>query len=317
MDDPEITPLDTISAAVNTVVRRVAPAVVGVHRPRSRGRGRSEEGGGSGAIFAPDGYLLTNSHVVHEAPRLTIRLPDGTEHAGELVGEDPDSDLAVVRIPGDGLPALEMGDSAQLQQGQFVLAIGNPFGLQATVTTGVVSALGRSLRSTTGRLIDDIVQTDAALNPGNSGGPLVDSQGRMVGINTAIIQYAQGICFAIPVNTAKWVVGELLRYGRVHRAYLGIAGQVVVLEAAGPALDGQQKSGVIVSGVAPRGPARRAGLRPGDVLVALDGTPVLSVDDLHRLLKGEMAGKTITLSVLRDGSMLRVAVVPAAEAPAE
>ena len=315
MVSSDTTPLDSFSAAVAAVVRQVSPAVVGVHRPRRRGRNPSPEGGGSGAIFAPDGYLLTNSHVVHDAPRLAVRMLDGTEHAGELVGEDPDTDLAVVRIAADGLPALEMGDSAQLQQGQFVLAIGDPFGLQATVTTGVVSAVGRSLRSTTGRLIDDMVQTDAALNPGNSGGPLVDSHGRLVGINTAIIQHAQGICFAIPVNTAKWVVGELLRYGQVHRAYLGIAGQMVELQAAARGRDPEQKSGVLVSAVAPQGPAHQAGLRPGDVVVGLDDSPVRSVDDMHRLLTGEVAGKSVTLTVIRDGRTAQVAIVPAAESP--
>ncbi|MBI2873147.1 MAG: trypsin-like peptidase domain-containing protein [Chloroflexi bacterium] len=308
--------LDGFSQAISAVARLVSPAVVSIRVHGSRGRGGpGTEGAGSGVLIAPDGYLLTNSHVVQGADHLHVILADARESDAELVGEDSDTDLAVLRLPLSGLPAAKLGDSDGLQPGQLVIAIGNPFGLQTTVTMGVVSALGRSLRSRTGRLIDNIIQTDAALNPGNSGGPLVDTRSDVVGINTAIIQYAQGICFAIPVNTAKWVTGELIRQGRVYRGYLGIAAQSMEFGESLRALGLSQGSGVLVTNVAPGGPAARGGLRPRDVIVALMEKTVATTDDLHRLLTGDTIGQSLPLDVVREGVLLRATVVPAADLP--
>jgi Trypsin-like serine proteases, typically periplasmic, contain C-terminal PDZ domain len=261
--------LDAYSQAVMTVAKRLSPAVVSI-KTTQEVKARTPRGivpfdttgSGSGVVITPDGYILTNSHVVHNTKGLEVSLSDGRSFPAQVVGEDPDTDLAVIRIPVSNLLAAELGDSAKLRVGQLVIAIGNPFGFQATVTAGVVSATGRSMRSQTGRLIENIVQTDAALNPGNSGGPLVDSHGRVVGINTAIIQYAQGICFAIPINTARWVAGLLIKDGRIRRAYLGIVGQNKPLnrfELRQYSLSNE--SGVEVHQVVKDSPAEKAGVR--------------------------------------------------------
>jgi len=306
--------LDAYSQAVMSVAERVSPAVVSVraaHQMQVRTpRGPSErevEGAGSGFIFAPDGYVLTNSHVVEGARKIELTLADGASYDAELVGQDPATDLAVLRFTPPGpVPAVELGDSARLKRGQLVIAIGNPLGFQATVTAGIVSALGRSLRSKSGRLIEDIVQTDAALNPGNSGGPLVDSRGRVVGVNTAIIQGAQGICFAVPINTARWVAGLLLKDGRVRRAFVGISGQVRPLPErlraarhAGSATPSGPTAVEVVS-VSPGSPADRAGLRTGDLIIAADDRVIASVDDLQRLLARAPLDAELTVKFYRS-----------------
>ena len=302
-------------------VEAVRPAVVSIRTRRREGDGRRRggspgEGDGSGSIITPDGYVLTNSHVVHDSPQVEVVLADGATLTGEVVGEDPDTDLALVRLATGGLPAVTLGDSDNLKVGQLVIAVGNPFGLQATVTAGVVSALGRSLRSRTGRLIESVVQTDASLNPGNSGGPLVDFRGQVVGVNTAIIQHAQGICFAIPANTARWVVSALLQEGRVRRGYLGIAGQNVPVDPrVARNLGLAEAAGVLISGVAAGSPAARAGLRPEDVVVSLDGQPTPSIDHIHRILTEDSVGKEMALHLLRQGQSLQVAVRPQEAAP--
>jgi S1-C subfamily serine protease len=314
----EVEALDAYSRTVVRAVERVGPAVVSVGLARRapaslQRRGWPElRGAGSGAIITPDGYILTNSHVVRGADRIAVRLPDGRELQARLVGADPHTDLAVIAVPETGLPAVEFGDSSRLRPGQLVVAIGNPLGFQATVTTGVVSALGRTLRTETGRLIENVIQTDAPLNPGNSGGPLVDFRGRVVGINTAVIAGSQGICFAIPANTAAQVAAQLIRHGRVRRAYLGISAQPhrldrrVVLRHRLPA-----ETAVRVVEVLPGTPAAAGGIRPGDVLVGLDGQPVTSADDLQRVLGTEQAiGRPLRVAVLRGVEPLELTVVP-------
>ncbi len=309
--------LDAYSLAVVTVAEKVGPAVVNisaVHRGTARTpRGLvpfEAPGAGSGVIIAPDGYILTNSHVVHGAARLEVTLADGRSFPARLVGEDPATDLAVISVDVTGLPIAQLGDSDRLRVGQLVIAIGNPFGFQATVTAGVVSALGRSLRSQSGRLIENMIQTDTALNPGNSGGPLVDSRGRVVGVNTAIISGAQGICFAIPVNTARWVTGMLIKEGRVRRAYLGIAGEPRPLHLRVLRQQGlTQTTAIGVLQVVPSSPAERAGLKPGDLIVALDGTPMSSVDDVHRFLTHAPIGASVRVGVLRGGQRLELPAV--------
>ena len=302
--------LDAYSRAVIGVVEAVSPAVVRLD-VRSAERGR-QGGSGSGVIVSPDGLVLTNSHVVGGASRIRATTADGQSLTAQVVGDDPDTDLALVRANESvTLPCAPLGDSRRLKRGQLVIAIGNPLGFESTVTAGVVSALGRSLRARTGRLIDDLIQTDAALNPGNSGGPLVSSHGEVVGINTAIITGAQGICFAIAANTAKFVLGELVRHGRVRRGYIGISAAQTRLprrirHVAGVA----QESAVVVSGVEPASPADRAGLVAGDVLLALDGQAVTGADDLIRLLTGEKIGRGIEIEVLRDGVRKRLALTP-------
>jgi S1-C subfamily serine protease len=256
-------------------------------------------------IITPDGYVLTNDHVVRGAPRLEAILSDGTGIEAKIVGEDPDTDLALLRLARGGLPAATLGESQRLRVGQLVVAIGNPLGLQATVTAGVISALRRTLRGMSGRLIEDVIQTDAALNPGNSGGALVDSAGRVIGITTATIGGAQGICFAVPIDTAMWVVPELLREGRVVRGYLGLAGQTQPFDRRlGRRLGLAVPAGVLVAGVADGGPAATAGLRQGDLILAIDGEPTPSVDAVHRLLGRHAIGRTLSLRVLREGKLM-------------
>lgn len=311
-DDREA--LDAYSAAVVAAVETVGPAVVSVGLARRapepwRRRGLPEvRGAGSGVLIAPDGYILTNSHVVQGADRIEIRLPDGREMIAEPVGDDPHTDLAVIRVPATGLPSAQLGDSSALRVGQLVIAIGNPLGFQATVTTGVVSALGRTLRAQTGRLIENVIQTDAALNPGSSGGPLVDFRGRVVGINTAIILGSQGICFAIPSNTARWVAGQLIRDGRVRRSYLGVTGQAVRLP---PGVGGPVPTAAVrVVDVQPGTAADAAGLRPGDVILRAGQTPTGSADDLQRVLGRHPVGHPLELEILRDGRRLTVVAYP-------
>ncbi|MDQ7844186.1 MAG: trypsin-like peptidase domain-containing protein [Armatimonadota bacterium] len=309
--------LDAYSRAVVQAVERVGPAVVSVAvaRPapeRFRRRGLDElRGAGSGVIITPDGYVLTNSHVVAGSERIELRLQDGRVLEAETVGDDPHTDLAVVRLRESGLPCAELGDSARLRVGQLVVAIGNPLGFQATVTTGVVSALGRSLRAQSGRLIENVIQTDAPLNPGNSGGPLVDFRGRVVGINTAVIVGSQGICFAIPVNTAKWVTAQLIRDGRVRRAYLGISGQLVPVDRRlRVELGLAAATGVRVVEVQPGTAATRAGIAPGDVIVRVGESPVASPDDLQRVLGRHPVGEPLTVEVLRGAELFRLRTQP-------
>ena len=306
--------LDSYSQAVIDVVDRVGPAVVRlVVRNGDPARpGQSRGGSGSGVIVAPDGLILTNSHVAGAASRIEVTTADGQDLHARLVGDDPDTDLALIRIDEPAtLPSARLGDSKRLKRGQLVIAIGNPLGFESTVTTGVVSALGRSLRSRNGRLIDDVIQTDAALNPGNSGGPLVSSRGEVVGINTAVIMGAQGICFAVAANTASFVLGELVRHGRVRRAFIGIAAQQTAIpplrrRAAGLAQD----RAVMISTVEPDSAAERAGLRSGDIIVALDGVTIAGADDLVRALTGDKIGRSVAFDVLRGTERLTVAAVP-------
>jgi S1-C subfamily serine protease len=307
--------LDAYSRAVISAADRVGPTVVSVAvRRREERRGRAARdlpAHGSGFVFTPDGFILTNSHVVHGATHHEAVLADGRRVRAELVGDDPDTDVAVLRIEPAGLAVAELGDSATVRVGQLVIAIGHPLGFQSTVTAGVVSALGRSFRSVTGRLIDDVLQTDAALNPGNSGGPLVDSRGRVVGVNTAVIMPAQGICFAVGINTAAFVAGQLIRHGKIRRGRIGVAGQnVPLLRLAQRAHGLDARSGVLVTGVEAGSPAARAGLVVGDILVGFDGRPVSGIDDLHRLLASDRIGTVGTLELLRGAEKLAVPIVP-------
>ncbi len=306
--------LDAYSRSVIDVVETVSPAVVRLDvRPAEQGRARSRQGGtGSGVIVSPDGLVLTNSHVVGGAARIRATTAEGQNLTAQVVGDDPDTDLALVRVNESlTLPFAPLGDSRRLKRGQLVIAIGNPLGFESTVTAGVVSALGRSLRASSGRLIDDLIQTDAALNPGNSGGPLVSSHGEVVGINTAIIAGAQGICFAVAANTAKLVLGEFLRHGRVRRGYIGISAQQTRLpRRLRHQAEVTQDSAVVVANIEPSSPAARAGLIAGDVLLAVDGQPVTGADDLIRLLTGETIGRPVDLDVLRDGTRRRLVLTP-------
>jgi S1-C subfamily serine protease len=313
--------LDAYSRAVTGAVERISPSVVNIEVHQSTARTRSGEprerrGGGSGFVFTPDGLILTNSHVVHDARRIAVTLADGRHMPASAIGDDPASDLAVIRIDQaridePGLTAAALGDSQLLRVGQLVVAIGNPYGFQSTVTAGVVSALGRSLRSYSGRLIDDVIQTDAALNPGNSGGPLVDSVGRVVGVNTATILPAQGICFAIGINTAKFVASRLLRDGRIRRSYIGVSAQTVPIHRRVVRFyDLPKEKGVVALSIEGKSPAQRAGVREGDVIVALEGHPVAGVDDLHRVLTEVRVGVSCSLTVLRRTEKLELRIVP-------
>jgi S1-C subfamily serine protease len=306
--------LDGYSRAVIDVVDRVGPAVVrlavqtGPAGTATRGRG----GTGSGVVLSPDGLILTNSHVAGSASRIEVTAADGQDLHARLVGDDPDTDLALIRVDEPvTLPAATLGDSGLLRRGQLVIAIGNPLGFESTVTTGVVSALGRSLRSRNGRLIDDVIQTDAALNPGNSGGPLVSSRGEVVGINTAVIMGAQGICFAVAANTASFVLGELVRHGRVRRAFIGIAAQQTAIPPRRQrTFDLTQQSAVMIGTVEPDSAAARAGLKQNDIVIAIDDETIAGADDLVRALTGEKIGKDVALDVLRGTERLTVSIVP-------
>jgi S1-C subfamily serine protease len=316
--------LDAYSRAVIDVVDRIGPAVVGLRVHNGSANGRPNGGTGSGVIVAPDGLILTNSHVAGAAgaagaggtagavTRIEVTTPEGQQLTARLVGDDPDTDLALIRIVEPvTLPAAPLGDSKKLKRGQLAIAIGNPLGFESTVTTGVVSALGRSLRSRTGRLIDDVIQTDAALNPGNSGGPLVSSRGEVVGINTAVIMGAQGICFAVAANTASFVLGELVRHGRVRRAFIGIAAQHAAISRRRRYFTGvTQDSAVMVGTVEPDSPAARAGVKVGDILLGIDGTSIAGADDLVRALTGETIGRDVALEVLRGTERLMLKLTP-------
>jgi S1-C subfamily serine protease len=298
--------LDAYSEAVIRVADRVGPAVVRVERAGSRG------GVGSGVVISPDGLVLTNSHVVEGARELRLTDPEGRSMEARLLGEDPDTDLAVLRAgAARNLASAAIGDSKRLRRGQLVVAIGNPLGFESTVTAGVISALGRSIRARTGRLIEDVIQTDAALNPGNSGGPLVSSRGEVIGINTAIILGAQGICFAVASNTAQFVLGELIRHGRVRRGHIGVSGQTVaVSRRIARAAEIDNAFGAMVTAAEPDGPAAAAGLMAYDIIVRLDGEIVTGVDDLIRLLNGERIGRPLAVEALRRGRLNKFQLVP-------
>lgn len=313
--------LDAYSQAVVSAAERVSPSVAKIEITQTAGRARNGEprerhGGGSGFVFTPDGLVLTNSHVVHDASRIQVSLPDGRQFPAHLIGDDPATDLAVVRLDridsdASNLTAVTFGDSQTLRVGQLAIAIGNPYGFQYTVTAGVVSALGRSLRSYSGRMIDDVIQTDASLNPGNSGGPLVSSNGRVIGVNTATIMGAQGLCFAIGINTAKFVASRLLHQGRIRRAYIGVEAQTVPLHRRIVRFyDLPKETGVIVLAAENGSPAQKAGLREGDVIVAFGGQPVAGVDDLHRLLTDTQVGVSSSITVLRRTERLDLEIVP-------
>lgn len=306
--------LDEYSRAVVSAADRVAPSVVNIDiKQRVGARNPREIGGsGSGFVIAPDGFILTNSHVVHDATEIRVNLPGGREYSARLVGDDPDTDLAVIRIDAPRLVSARLADSENLRVGQLVIAIGNPLGFQASVTAGVISALGRSMHSQSGRLIDNIIQTDAALNPGNSGGPLVSSAGEVIGVNTAMIRPAQGICFAIASNTARLVAGWLIRDGRIRRSYIGVAGQNVPLHRRIVRFYNlPRETGVLVVSVEKDSPAERAGLREGDLIVAFNEQPISSIHDLHKMLLAEQIGVTAKLSIIRQSEKLELSILPA------
>ena len=300
--DPASALLDAYSQAVIRVVERVAPSVINVRRGRS---------GGSGVIVTPDGYALTNAHVVDATREVGVAMHSGAELHADVVGSDPATDLAVIRVNGSGLPAAELSDSDTLRVGQLVIAIGDPLGFHSTVTTGVVSATGRSLRANDGRMIENVIQTDAALNPGNSGGPLVDTHAKIIGINTAIIPMAQGICFAIPATTARLVAGMLIRDGRVRRAYLGIGGAPTPIgRSLASELGLASSGGIRVLEVVAPSPAERAGLRAGDILVSLDGTPLITLSELQRVLSADRIGRAADLAYVRAGELRHTTITP-------
>lgn len=299
--------LDAYSHSVSGAAAAAHPAVVHIEV-----RGNDAPGGsGSGFFISPDGYLLTNSHVVHGARELKVFLADGRKLSADLIGDDPDTDLAVLRVSADEISFLKLADSDAVRPGQIAIAIGSPMGFQQTVTAGIVSGLGRSLRGASGRLIDNIIQTDAALNPGNSGGPLVNTRGEVIGVNTAIIRPAQGICFAIASNTARWVLGWLIKDGRIRRSFIGLAGQnVPLLRKLARHHRLAQETGVLVVGLEANSPATRAGLVEGDILLALDGAPTPTVDALHKLLTADRIGERAIVTFLRGVELRRHAMIP-------
>lgn len=311
--------LDAYSRAVITAAETVSPSVVYIeiqktatsqrgNRSRRQDDGR---GSGSGFIFTPDGFILTNSHVVHGVEKIDVTVSDGRKYSAELIGDDPDTDLAVIRINAPNLAPAKLGDAQRIRVGQLVVAIGNPYGFQYSVTAGVVSALGRSLRAQSGRLMDDVIQTDAALNPGNSGGPLVNNRGEVVGVNTAMILPAQGICFATSIDTAKFVASRLIRYGKVSRSYIGIAGQNVPLPRRIVRFYKLAvESGILVVSYEGESPAKRAGVLEGDIIVGFDEHAIAGIDDLHRLLSEDRIGHKSSLVVIRGTEKLSLEVVP-------
>jgi S1-C subfamily serine protease len=316
--DEDATLLDAYSQTVVRVAQRVSSAVahLKIQKPQQQGQrnqppNQQGAGTGSGFLISSDGYMVTNSHVVNGATQIEASLPDGRSFNARIVGDDPATDIAVVKIDGDNLASVGFGASDRLQVGQIAIAIGNPYGFQYSVTAGVVSALGRTLRSQNGRLIDDVIQTDAALNPGNSGGPLIDSHGRVIGVNTAVILPAQGICFAVASNLAQFVVGKLILEGRVRRGYLGIGAQSVPLPAKWlNALELPSKGGIQIQSVESGSPAEKAGIIAGDIIVQFEGKPIDSIDDLHKGLDEKTIGREVALWVLRNGNLQRVAATP-------
>jgi S1-C subfamily serine protease len=313
--------LDEYSRTVVAAVDRVAPSVVNIDiKQRLSGRrGPREVGGsGSGFIIAPDGFILTNSHVVHEATVITAYLPDGRDYSAQLIGDDPDTDLAVIRIDAPNLAHVRLADSENLQVGQIVIAIGNPLGFQASVTAGVISALGRSMHAQSGRLIDNVIQTDAALNPGNSGGPLVNSAGEVIGVNTAMIRPAQGICFAIASNTARFVAGWLIKDGKIRRSYIGVAGQNVPIHRRVVRFYNlPRETAVLVVSVEKESPAAKSGLREGDLIVAFEGEPIGTVHDLHKKLMAEQIGVESKIAIIRHTEKLELPIVPDESRPGD
>lgn len=311
--------LDAYSRAVIAAAERVSPSVVyiEVEQPIKSQRSnvprtpRERRGSGSGLIFTPDGFILTNSHVVHGAKKIEVTLSDGHKHLAELIGDDPDTDLAVIRINAPNLVPAQLGDAQKIRVGQLVVAIGNPYGFQYSVTAGVVSALGRSLRAQSGRLMDAVIQTDAALNPGNSGGPLINSRGEVIGVNTAMILPAQGICFATSIDTAKFVASRLIRDGKVSRSYIGLAGQNVPLpRRIVRYYNLAVESGIFVISFENESPARKGGLREGDIIIGFDDRPIAGIDDLHKLLTEERIGRECSLLVIRGTERLSIEVTP-------
>ena len=311
--------MDAYSRAVITAAEKVSPSVVYIEvqqanrnrRGSSTRMPRETRGSGSGFIFTPDGFILTNSHVVHGAKRIEVTVSDGSKYQGDLIGDDPDTDLAVIRINAPNLVPAHLGNAQKMRVGQLVIAIGNPYGFQYTVTAGVVSALGRSLRAQSGRLMDDVIQTDAALNPGNSGGPLVNTRGEVIGVNTAMILPAQGICFATSIDTAKFVASRLIRDGRVSRSYVGLAGQNVplprrIVRYYNLAVD----TGILVVSFESNSPAKKAGVLEGDIIVGFDDHPIAGIDDLHKLLTEERIRRKSVLIVIRRTEKLSITVVP-------
>ncbi len=304
---PDGSLIDAYSDAVSTAVSAAHPAVVHIEV----GGNSAPGGSGSGFFISPDGYLLTNSHVVHGARELRVFLADGQRLSADLVGDDPDTDLAVLRVSADDLSHLQLADSSAVRPGQIAIAIGSPMGFQQTVTAGIVSGLGRSLRGASGRLIDNVIQTDAALNPGNSGGPLVNTRAEVIGVNTAIIRPAQGICFAIASNTARWVAGWLIKEGRIRRSFIGVAGQTVpLLRKLIHHHRLAQETGVLVAGLEPESPAARAGLVEGDILLSLDGASTPAVDALQKLLTSDRIGERAIVAFLRGVELRRHAIIP-------
>ena len=317
--EPDEDLMDAYSRAVIAAAEKVSPSVVyiEVHQPVRGRRGNAPrmpqeaQGSGSGFIFTPDGFILTNSHVVHSANKIEVTVADGRRCLADLIGDDPDTDLAVIRINAPNLMPAHLGDSQKTRVGQLVVAIGNPYGFQYTVTAGVVSALGRSLRAQSGRLMDDVIQTDAALNPGNSGGPLVNSRGEVIGVNTAMIRSAQGICFATSIDTAKFVASRLIRDGKVSRSYIGMAGQNVPLpRRIVRYYNLAVESGILVISCDSNSPARRAGVREGDIIVGFDNHPIAGIDELHKLLAEDRIGRKSPLLLIRGTEKLIIDVIP-------
>lgn len=309
--------LDAYSKAVIRASDIISPSVVGIYVNQRTGKdtrsnaSRQQQGSGSGFIFTPDGFILTNSHVVHNASKVHVTLSDGRKTPAELIGDDPDTDLAVIRIDAESVMPVTLGNSNAIRPGQLVVAVGNPYGFQCTVTAGVISAVGRSLRSRSGRLIDNVIQTDAALNPGNSGGPLVNSLGEVIGVNTAIILPAQGICFAIAINTAQYVAGRLIKDGKITRGYLGIGGQNVSLHRRIVRFHKlNSESGLLVVSIEKKGPAERAGIKEGDVIVGYDTFEIQGIDDLHKLLTEQQIGSSKTLTIIRNGEKIFTEIIP-------
>ena len=311
--------MDAYSRAVITAAEKVSPSVVYIEveqrvsnrRPNIPRMPQERRGSGSGFIFTPDGFILTNSHVVHGAKKIEVTLADGDKHQADLIGDDPDTDLAVIRINAPNLVPAQLGEAQRIRVGQLVIAIGNPYGFQYSVTAGVVSALGRSLRAQSGRLMDAVIQTDAALNPGNSGGPLVNSGGEVIGVNTAMILPAQGICFATSIDTAKFVASRLIRDGKVSRSYIGLAGQNVPLpRRIVRYYDLAVESGIFVISFENDSPARKGGVREGDIIIGFDDRPIAGIDDLHKLLTEERIARRSSLTVIRGTDKLAIEVMP-------